>query len=275
MNRRGFTLSLVIAALAVFMVKSYIDGVESEYIEEEGVETKVVTARKDIKAHEMITEENVTISTRPRNLVVKNAIQDLDEIIGKTYSTIAIYEGEQLTDARVEYPNIRSGLSREIAMGKRAITIPVSEDQAVGKLIRPGDRVDVIAMLDYSGGQKEKLRVATIFEDVLILSTGLKVSNQGVLKGKKIDEEVKKLNLDVYRDYNSVTIELTPFEVQKLVFLREAMNGVYLSLRNNDDKEKRNDPATRIYDVLGENLAPEARAYFAKQLQAEGQRRGR
>lgn len=273
MNRRGFTLSLLIAAIAVFMVKSYIDGMESNFIQEEGAATKVVVATKDIRAHELITEDNVELQTRPRNLVVKNAVDNLDEIIGKTYSTVAIYEGEQLTDARVEFPNIRSGLSREVAVNKRAFAITVSETQAVGKLIRPGDRVDVLALIDYAGGRKDKMRVSTIFEDVLVLSTGLKVSNQGVLKARRVDDEVKKLNLDIYEDYTTVTLELTPFQVQKMIFLEKAMSGVYLSLRNNDDKEKRNDPPTRLYDVLGEELAPEAKRFFATQEQEQQARR--
>ena len=57
-----------------------------------------------------------------------------------------------------------------------------------------------------------------------------------------------------------------------MVFLVAAGNGIYLSLRNNDDKTIERISATRLYDVLGEDAA-EAKSFFAEQAARETQRR--
>jgi hypothetical protein len=49
-----------------------------------------------------------------------------------------------------------------------------------------------------------------------------------------------------------------------MVFLVSSGNQIYLSLRNNDDKQLEKISATRLFDVLGEDAA-EAKTYFAEQ----------
>lgn len=75
----------------------------------------------------------------------------------------------------------------------------------------------------------------------------------------------REMKLNSYTNYNTVTLELTPFEVQKMVFLVSSGNTINLSLRNNDDKTIERISATRLYDVLGEDAA-EAKTYFAEQM---------
>jgi pilus assembly protein CpaB len=87
------------------------------------------------------------------------------------------------------------------------------------------------------------------------------------------DNESRPLKLNNYTNYNTVTLELTPFEVQKMVFLISAGNGIYLSLRNNDDKSIERIAATRLYDVLGED-ATDAKTYFAEQTAKDTRRTG-
>lgn len=261
MNSRAFTLSLVIAGVAMFMVYSYLDGREAQYIKEYGNLVPVVVAKADLKELELIDDRKVTIKNIPKNFVSPGTFKKVEEVYN-TIASVPILKGEQVTKPRVTYPGARSGLSRQVTIGKRAMSIQVSEDQAVAKLIKPGDRVDIITTVDYAGGRKEKIKVKTALQDVLVLSTGLHVTNSIPLVGYKIDKEIKKLNLNNYTNFNTVTLELTPYEVQKMIFLIRAGSGVYLTLRNNDDKAIERLTGTRLYDVLGED-AIDAKAYFA------------
>lgn len=169
------------------------------------------------------------------------------------------------------YPGAQSGLSRQISIGKRALSVQVTEDKSVSRLLKPGDRVDVLALVDYAAGKKEKLKVKTVLQDVLVLSTGLYVTNSVPLVNVKSDTDTRQMKLNSYTNYNTVTLELSPFEVQKMVFLVSAGNGIFLSLRNNDDKTVERIQATRLYDVLGEDAA-EAKTYFAEQFARENKR---
>lgn len=265
MNSRAFSLSLVIAILAVFMTYSYIESVEKQYLETYGNAKPVVVAKEDIKELELIDDSKVQVINVPEKFRMPGHLKRIEEIYN-TIATVPIKAGEQITAPRVTQPGARTGLAGQIALGKRAYALTVTAGQAVSKLIKPGDRIDVLALISYAPGQLEKMKVKTVLQDVLILSTGYNITNALPLVAVARDEEIRKLNLNTYTDYNTVTLELTPADVQKLIYLINAGSRIHLSLRNNDDKAIQALSATQIYDVLGED-ATEAREFYQKASQ--------
>jgi pilus assembly protein CpaB len=271
MNTKAFTTSLILAALAVMMIFSYISSRETELISEYGESTPVVVAKEDIKELEIIDDRKVSLKNIPKSFQMPGHYKSVEELYN-TIAAVPIKAGEQITAPRVTYPGAQSGLSRQISIGKRALSIQVTEGQSVSRLLKPGDRVDVLALVDYAAGKKEKLKVKTVLQDVLILSTGLYVTNSVPIVNLKSENDSRQVKLNSYTNYNTITLELTPFEVQNMVFMMSAGNGIYLSLRNNDDKNIERIKATRLFDVLGEDAA-EAKTYFAEQA-AQNTRRG-
>lgn len=271
MNSRAFTLSLVIAGIAVFMVYSFLEGREAQFVEEYGNPSPVVMAKVDIKELELIDDRKVKVENVPKKFQMPGHFKKIEELYN-TIAAVPIKTGEQITRPRITYPGAQSGLSRQISVGKRALAIQVSDYSSVSKLIKPGDRVDVLALIDYAGGKKEKIKVKTVLQDVLVLSTGLQVTNNIPLVNMQTSEtEVREMKLNTYTNFNTVTLELTPFEVQKTIYLVAAGSGIYLTLRNNDDKAIERIPGTRLFDVLGEDAA-EAKSYFSEQQAKERQR---
>jgi pilus assembly protein CpaB len=270
MDRKAITLSLVIASIAIFMVYSYIEGREAQFIQEYGNAVPVVVAKVDINELETIDDRKVQIISVPERFKMTGAFNKVEDIYN-TLASVPIKAGEQITPPRVSYPGSRSGLARQITPGKRAFAFTVDDATSVGKLIKPGDRVDVITLLDYASGLKEKMKVKTILQDVYVLATGYKVTKDLPMVGIQTDAEVKKMNLNTYTNFNTVTLELTPYEVQKMYFLLRAGGGFVLSLRNNDDKNFENISGTKLFDVLGEDAA-EARTFF-QQREDETRRR--
>lgn len=274
MNSRAFTTSLILAAVAVMMIYSYIDSRESELISEYGNMTPVVVAREDIKELEIIDDRKVKLENIPAKFQMPGHFKRVEDLYN-TIAAVPIKKGEQITVPRVTYPGSQSGLSRQISIGKRALSIQLTESQSVSRLIKPGDRVDILALIDYAAGKREKIKVKTVLQDVLILSTGLYVTNSVPIINLQGDNNSnsRQMKLNTYTNYNTVTLELTPFEVQKLQFLIAGGANITLSLRNNDDKTIERISGTRLYDVLGEDAA-EAKAYFAEQAARENQRIG-
>jgi pilus assembly protein CpaB len=272
MNTRAFTLSLVMALIAVYMAYTYVEGQQAKYVENFGKQTTVVVAKKDIEELELIDDSKVTTISIPQNFVAPGAVTTVEEIYN-TIATVPILKNEQITKPRITYPGQQTGLARQVSPGKRAIAVQVSPDQAVSKLIKPGDRVDVIKLLDYAGGKKDKFKVKTILQDVLVLSTGLSISNSIPIIGRNIQSEVKQLKLNTYTNYDTITLEVDPFQVQQLIFLMGGMGGskLFFSLRNNDDKNIVRINSTRLFDLMGDD-APEVRQYFDEENQ--GRRRG-
>jgi pilus assembly protein CpaB len=271
MNTRALTLALIIAGFAMFIVYSYIDDQKSALINQYGVPVTVVTAKEDIQELELIDDSKLIITTVPKNFLQPGSFRSIKDL-ENTIATVPILKGEQITGPRVTYPGSKTGLSRQIAVGKRGVAISVSEKDAVGRLIKPGDRVDVLASIDISqGARKDMQKSKTILQDVLVLSTGMSMTNSIPIYGVETPRVIKTMNLNTYTTYNTITLELEPYEVQKIAFVQSFGSGgsnIYLSLRNNSDKSLINIKATQIYDVLGDE-AQDAKVFFNEKYKTE------
>ncbi len=264
MNTRAFTLALIIAGVAMFMVYTYIEDQKSGIIKRFGTESSVVVAKVDIKELELIDDSKVMVKSVPQSFLAPGHFKSIREL-ENTVATVPILKDEQITKPRVTYPGANTGLARQVSVGKRAIAVSVNEKIAVSKLLKPGDRVDVLAAIDYAAGNKAKQKIKTVLQDVLVLSTGLSMTNSIPLIGIKTPREIKAMNLSTYSQYNTVTLELDPFESQKLAFiLTFTGRDPYLVLRNNNDKKLVRIQGTGFYDILGSDAAA-AKQYFQEQ----------
>lgn len=269
MNTRALSLALIIAVFAMMMVYTYIDDQKSALINQYGVPVTVVTAKEDIQELELIDDSKLVITTVPKNFLQPGSFRSIKDL-ENTIATVPILKGEQITGPRVTYPGSKTGLSRQIAVGKRAVAINITEKDAVGRLIKPGDRVDVLAAIDISqGARKDLQKTRTILQDVLVLSTGMSMTNSIPIYGVETPRVIKTMNLNTYSSYNTITLELEPYEVQKLAFIQAyGSNPLSLALRNNSDKSLSNLKATQIYDILGDE-AQEAKVFFQEKYKNE------
>lgn len=265
MNNKALTLSLIMAVFAYFMVNSYVTSVEDEARKKFGTEVLVITAKRDIKEMEMLNETVLGLKVMPKSFLEPAAIsfekkeedKDTTRVIKNMAGYIAmvpIKKGEQVTLTKVSEPSIRSGLAPQVTPGKRAVSIPVSETSSVSKLIKPGDRVDLIAILD-PGGKKDQKIAKTVLQDTIILSIGRNVSNN-VPRVVEMDpggggkERVRSLVEDF--SFSSVTLEVDPTQAQTIaLLLAMGESSLTLSLRNNDDGDRYNLPVTTFQDLNG------------------------
>jgi pilus assembly protein CpaB len=267
MNNRALTLSLVMAALAVFFVSNYVTSVEEDARKKYGSEVLVVVAKTDIKEMATINETHWETKRVPKKFLEPAAISfsgrelsDEDNKIlkdlVKNVALVPIKKGEQLTFNKLTEPGVRTGLAPQITPGRRAITIPVNDNSGVGRLIKAGDRVDVIGILDSGKGKEGKL-ARTILQDVVVLAAGKSVTNNipRVIEsdGPGGKDRVRSLAEDT--SYGSVTLEVEPVQAQALALvMANGDSSVYLSLRNNDDSERQNFPGTVFTDLIGADI---------------------
>ncbi len=273
MNNRALTLSLLMAALAVFFVMSYVSSIEEEASRKFGAEVLVIKAKKDIRELETINETVLSIERIPKRFLEPNAIyfekkeedkettRGLKSMAG-TVALVPIKKGEQVTQNKVTEPNMRTGLAPQITPGKRAFAIRIDEISGVSKLVKPGDRVDLIAVLDLGGGKEGKI-AKTFLQDVVVLSVGKNVTNnvprliEPDLFGGK--ERIKNLNED--SSFGSITLEVDPNQAQALALvMANSDHALTLSLRNNDDTERVNLGSSLFSDVLGADYSRAPRA---------------
>jgi pilus assembly protein CpaB len=267
MNNRALTLSLIMAVMAVFFVQSYVSSIEEEEKKKYGTSVMVVVAKKDILEMDTINETQLEYLVIPKKYLepaavsLESKVEDASSAktlrsISGNVAIVPIKKGEQITYNKITNPSIRTGLSPQIAPGKRAISIPVSETSGVSKLIKPGDRVDLISVVDLGGGKDKKV-AKTVLQDVVILSIGRYITNN-VARSVEVDslggkEKIRSLAEDY--SFTTVTLEVDPIQVQTIsLLLNSEDNALTLSLRNNDDIERVNLPDTNLFDVYGDFL---------------------
>ena len=277
MNNRAITLSLLMAIIAVWMVQSYVSSIEEATQKKFGTEILVVEAKRDIKEGEDINETMLELKAIPKKFLEPGAKafspgetqkregesesssdREMKSFAASGYVAIVpIKKGEQVTYNKIVEPGMRTGLAPQVAPGKRAVAIPVNETSAVSKLVKPGDRVDLIAVLDMGAGRESRIS-KTILQDVVVLAVGKNVTGN-VARLVESDpfggkERIKTLSED--SNFASVTLEVEPSQAQVLALvLNNSDNILTLSLRNNDDTDRQNIGSTSVMDILGADAA--------------------
>lgn len=126
---------LLAAGLAAIAVAAGIHAVEPA----EPVTVPVLVAARDLAAGVPLAAADLEVRALPEALVPLGVLQPGDETVGRLL-TGAVRAGETLTDVRLLGPSLVDGLSAG------AVATPVRvADAGVAGLVRPGDRVDVLA----------------------------------------------------------------------------------------------------------------------------------
>jgi pilus assembly protein CpaB len=265
MNNKALTLSIVMAVMAMLFVQSYVSEQEESVKKKFGTEQLVVTAKRDIKEMETINETLLELKLVPKTFLEPAAItyegkkdkdlevaRDLKKLSG-TVAIVPIKKGEQITFNKLTEPSMRTGLAPQVAPGKRAMALPITEVTGVAKLVKPGDRVDVIGVLDLGGGKENKI-AKTLLQDVVVLAVGRAVTNNvaRMVEADPLGGKEKVKSLTEFEGFNSVTLEVDPSQAQAMALvLTSGDNAVTLSLRNNDDTDRVALPSMMFSDILG------------------------
>jgi len=183
-------------------------------------QTAVLVAKKDIPKGSAVTADMLDTQIVPSQYKQPQAVTSLDRIDGMV-TVASIAKGEQLTLGKLAYSRRSGGLAEMTPMGKRAITISVDNIASVGGMVKPGDYVDVIAMLPVpivtaEGKQAAQAAVLPLFQNVLILAVG---SDTGAPVAQDSGRYKKAPAKEAAA--STVTLALTPQEASLIAFVQE------------------------------------------------------
>lgn len=236
---RTLWISLAAGLFAAFLLYSYSQDKKAEYDKAYGTLKNVVIAKNDIAEMQTIDDTMLEIAQKPADFIEPGAVTDTEMAVGQV-AAVPIKKGQQMLLNKLLQPGPDTGIALQVAPSKRAITLPVDEVRGVAKLIRPGDRIDILAAIDIGKGASQKREVLSLMQDVVVLATGVNVVNN-IPRVFELDSGGKNVNqiaLTGDTKYNSITIEATPKEVQDLVYiLSTAPGNLYFTLRNPNDRQ--------------------------------------
>lgn len=248
---RTLWISVGSALFAVFLLYSYTQEKSAELTKKFGAKQRVVIASSDINEMETIDETMLQIDEKPVDFIEPQAINDPEQAVG-LIALAPIKKGEQVLQSKVIKPGPVTGLSLQVSPSKRAIAIPISETNAVAKLLNPGDRIDIVTALDVGKGVSQRREVKTLMQDVVVLATGARIVNELPIMYERMGKEDLIKNLRGDLAFNTITVEASPEESQDLIYLLSTAPGsIFLTLRHPSDHNKKRMPESTIETLLG------------------------
>jgi Flp pilus assembly protein CpaB len=150
-KKKGFRSYLITigGAVVVFvLVAAFLGGLRST--------TEVVVAHASIPAGARLVEGYLELREVHTGDVLPNALSSIEEAEGQVL-TIARAPGDQIT-ADMVGSAATVGLANQLEPGHRAVAVHVNQASGLLGVLRPGDRVSVVAIVDPQAAQVEERR---------------------------------------------------------------------------------------------------------------------
>lgn len=209
-------IALIMAVITTVLFRNYVRGIENKYKEKQKQVT-IVVPKTDIKKNQKVTKENLELKEFSADSVHDEAIKNIEAIEGN-YALVDLKAGEVLFASRFINQSQESELiTRKIKEGYRAVAIGANYVESVANLIQPEDYVDVIYTLQDETNSK-KFQTTTLFENVRVLAVGKRIIEKPVKNEGSDKAEGEQV------EYTSVTVELKPEDVMKIINADERGN---------------------------------------------------
>ncbi len=238
-NTKSLIISVILTGFAILLGYTYISQKEAKLYQDLGTFDEVMVATKNIGQYQSIDSGSIELRRIPRKYVQPNYLANVKDL-KDTVTAVPIAENETITTNKLLFLGQKTGLSPIVSKGKRAIAIRATTVNSVANLIKPGDRIDILASSVVAEGNQNTAKVTTVLQDVFVLSVGTDVytqvptfvSDANYPKGFKCVQPDK--GSETGQQFNNITIEVTPKEAQKIVALSGA--ELYYTLRNANDR---------------------------------------
>ncbi len=242
MNQKRISLivAVTLAAGTGFLTLNYLASVRHQVASEVQQQRQIIVASEDIPARVVITAAMLAHVQRRASEVEPDAIVDSAKAIG-TYSLITIPSGSTITSSKVGRPQ-DVALSVVLKPGMRAISIAVDRVKDVAGLIKPGDRVDVIAVPGRVGSETPV--ATTILRGALVLALGAQLESSAPASATDVQNAA------------TVTLGVTPAQAA-LLAMADVNSTLRLALRSPQESLK-SLPAERL--ALPRPILPVPRA---------------
>jgi Flp pilus assembly protein CpaB len=243
---RNIAIAVALAVLAAVIVSFYVKQ-QKQDLQRGQTLTAVYVAKEDIPAGTPGSEiaskvERVEVA---KDASAPGAIVRPEDLEGKV-STEQIYANEQVSLLRFANPT-EQGVRAKLSGTLRAVQVPGDEHQLLAGTLKDGDRVDLVANLEYKlanfgsrGGAQDGAATRTVLRDVLVIQATVTSDNS------------KRLSANSGNKF--VLLALTDAQSQKLFFVMK--NGEWtLQLRPVKDPADSPESIETMTTVLGDGLS--------------------
>jgi len=253
-NTKSLIISVILTGFAILLGYTYIQQKQAKLYQDLGTFDEVLVATKNIGQYQSIDTGSVELRRIPRKYVQPNYIANIKDL-KDTVTAVPVAENETITTNKLLFLGQKTGLAPIVSKGKRAIAIRATTVNSVANLIKPGDRIDILAQSVVAEGTQNTAKVTTVLQDVFVLSVGTDVYTQipTFIPNTKMVTDFKCIQPDrgseAGQQFSNITIEVTPKEAQKIVALSNA--ELYYTLRNPNDRGNESITPTTDREIFG------------------------
>jgi pilus assembly protein CpaB len=135
--------------------------------------TEIVVARADIATRAVITADMLSIKTYPKALAPAGALTNQADAVGQT-TVAGIPAGAAVVRSQLVSANGKNGASVTLDKGKVLVAYPTVDPLTLAGLVRPGDRIDLLATFTAGSGDTARKTQTTLqnLEVIDVLTTG-------------------------------------------------------------------------------------------------------
>ena len=227
MNKRALLIALVVAILGVVLMLLYVRRFEQQASGGERVE--LLVALKPIERGAVVTDDALAVREVPLAYVEDRAVKGAEraKVVGlRVGNNVQSQQTLMWTDMAIAADE-RRDLSTLVQTGSRAVSVRARSGDKSFALIRPGDYVDVIAIMPEPGTNNDKRSAVVLLQKVLVLASGLETApemlNDPSERGRPRRQEMV------------LTLSLHLQEAQLLALAVEK-GEITVALRNPDDQ---------------------------------------
>ena len=192
----------------------------------------VVVARQPIGEGSQVLPGMVAKRSVPNEYLHNDALtpESFAQFAGRQL-TVPVAAGKPLLASFFAAP--RKVFAQELEQGVRAVTSPVDEISSISGMLRAGDRIDFMYVVEKSAANDPSV-VIPLLQDVEVRATGQITSEQFAAMRKRADVSA---DTDPYarQRYATVTVAVQPQDAQKLI-LAQRLGKIIATLRNPEDR---------------------------------------
>jgi pilus assembly protein CpaB len=234
-------LAITFATLASYMALGWLKRQAAVQPPAKTKSTMVVVAKTAIDPTSLLSEMQLKTEVWHQEKAPPGSFSSVAQVVGRVTRTLLL-PGDLITENKLAPKGTVPGITALLSPNFRAMTVKVDEASGVAGFLSPGNRVDVVVIVDKGPYDKDPI-AKLLFQNLKVLGTGQKLENRPGDKPQIVP---------------TVTLEVTP-EIGERLALAAQEGRISLVLRGQGDMQ------------LVETLGVDASRLFGKPRRATPQ----
>jgi pilus assembly protein CpaB len=179
----------------------------------------VVVAKTAVAPTSQLSAEQLKTEVRHQEKAPPGSFNKLEQVVGRVAVT-SILPDDLVTEGKLAPRGAVAGITALLSPNQRAMTVKVDEASGVAGFLTPGNRVDVVVVVDKGEYNKDPI-AKLLFQNLKVLGTGQKLENRPGEKPQIVP---------------TVTLEVTPEQGESLALAAQE-GRISLVLRGQGDQQ--------------------------------------